>query len=108
MLRAASVEGTRKAGPRRSCQQEMGWEGKAVVGWLPSAPRTAQGRQEATAAPRALGVGSDSQAYEVPWAGEQTGASKLEDGGVPSPPPTPSLHHPHVVQVAAYLPQMQV
>ena len=38
MLRAASVEGARKAGPRRSRQPEMGWEGKAVVGWLPSAP----------------------------------------------------------------------
>lgn len=28
--------------------------------------------------------------------------------GSPPPPRTPSLHHPHVAQVATYLPQMQV
>ena len=53
-------------------------------------------------------MGSDSQAYEVQGVGEQIGASKLGDGGVPSLPPNPLFPSSPVAQVAAYLPQMQV
>lgn len=42
--------------------------------------------------------------------GQESKQVRLSWGMVGSPhsPPTPSCHHPHVAQVAAYLPQMQV